>query len=222
MVVNKGVLRPLKNGSGLTVCKSKINNVSRGRCAHTYSKVFKFYQATIKKEPNITKDVKRIVSENSGTLEGLDFRLKSLSSLHEKLYSREEKIKIDDVRDIIRYTVIYPPDKLTNGTHAILDSFKKEGYTLKRLSNTWTEKDATYRGININLVNPDGQIFELQVHTSESFELKNGELHALYERKRKTNDDSPYAKRLDKKMAQLSAKLVRPDNIERLGNYGVL
>ena len=139
-----------------------------------------------------------------------------------KLYSREEKTKIDDVKDVIRYTVIYPPDKLTDGAHTILDSFKKEGYTLKRLSNTWDEKDATYRGININLVNPDGQIFELQIHTSESFELKNGELHALYERKRKTNDDSPYAKRLDKKMAQLSAKLVRPDNIERLENYGVL
>ena len=89
-----------------------------------------------------------------------------------KLYSREEKTKIDDVKDVIRYTVICPPDKLTDGAHTILHSFKKEGYTLKRLKNTWDEKDATYRGININLVNPAGQIFELQVHTSESFELK--------------------------------------------------
>ena len=95
------------------------------------------------------------------------------------------------MKDVIRYTVICPPDKLTDGAHTILHSFKKEGYTLKRLKNTWDEKDATYRGININLVNPTGHIFELQVHTSESFELKNGELHAFYERKRKIRDKTP-------------------------------
>lgn len=126
------------------------------------------------------------------------------------------------MRDIIRYTVIYPPNKLTDGAHAILRSFKKEGYALKRLSNTWDEKDATYRGININSVNPNGQIFELQVHTSESLESKNGELHALYERKRKIRDKTPLTDKLKAEMAQLSAKLVRPDNIERLENYGVL
>ena len=103
-----------------------------------------------------------------------------------------------------------------------MHSFKKEGYTLKRFSNTWDEKDATYRGININLVNPTGQIFELQIHTSESFESKNGELHALYERKRKIRDKTSLADKLKAEMAQLSAKLVCPDNIERLENYGVL
>ena len=129
---------------------------------------------------------------------------------------------MDDVKDVIRYTVIYPPNKLTDGVYAILRSLKKEGYILKRLTNTWDEEDAPYRGININLVNPDGHIFELQVHTSESFELKNGELHALYERKRKIRDKTPLADKLKAEMAQLSAKLVRPDNIERLENYGVL
>ncbi len=46
--------------------------------------------------------------------------------------------------------------------------------------NSWT--DAEYKGINTRWVTPDGQRFEVQFHTQESFHAKHHVTHAAYER----------------------------------------
>lgn len=120
-----------------------------------------------------------LLTKNSAELQGLEYRVKTPSSTYEKMHEREGETEIGEMKDVIRYTEIYPPDKLAEGTNASLSDFKSRGYTVDRVKNTWDDENTAYRGINANLTSPDGQTFEVQFHTQESFELKNGELHSL-------------------------------------------
>lgn len=59
----------------------------------------------------------------------------------------------------------------------------------------------------------------MQYHTPESFNLKNGELHTLYEKARLIEDRrSPEYLALQDKMFILSDKLIRPEQIEGVKN----
>jgi hypothetical protein len=48
--------------------------------------------------------------------------------------------------------------------------------------NSW--KDQEYKGINTRWVTPDGERFELQFHTPESYHAKQEVTHQAYERAR--------------------------------------
>ncbi len=174
------------------------------------------YYGIIEKEPAITVDVQAVAEKNNGELQGLEYRVKAPSSTYEKMHERGEEIDIGEMKDVIRYTEIYSPDKLAEGTNGSLQDFESRGYTVERVKNTWDDENTAYRGINANLISPDGQIFEVQFHTQESFDLKNGELHSLYEERRTMADDDPHAVELDDKMTELSSKLERPENIDEV------
>lgn len=178
----------------------------------------KAYFDIVEKEPAITADVQDVADKNSAELQGLEYRVKTPSSTYEKMHEREEGTEIGEMKDVIRYTEIYPPDKLAEGTNASLSDFESRGYTVDRVKNTWDDENTAYRGINANLTSPDGQTFEVQFHTQESFELKNGELHSLYEERRTMADDDPRAAELDDRMSELSSKLERPDNVDEVKN----
>ncbi len=178
----------------------------------------KAYFDIIEKEPAITADVQDVAQKNGGELQGLEYRVKTPSSTYEKMHERESGTDIGEMKDVIRYTEIYPPDKLAEGTNASLQDFESRGYTVDNVKNTWDDENPPYRGINVNLTSPDGQKFEVQFHTQESFDLKNGELHSLYEERRTMADDNPRAYKLDDRMSELSAKLERPDNIDEVKN----
>ena len=95
------------------------------------------------------------------------------------------------------------------------------GYNTTVLKNTWNSIENPYRGINTTVVAPNGQKFEVQYHTKESFDLKNGEMHELYEKARVIEDDeSEEALVLRKEMFRLSKTLTTPKDIERVKSYG--
>ena len=168
----------------------------------------KAYFDIVEKEPAITEDVQDVAKKNGAELQGLEYRVKTPSSTYEKMHEREEGTDIGEMKDVIRYTEIYPPDKLAEGTNSSLRDFESRGYTVDRVKNTWDDENTAYRGINANLTSPDGQ----------TFEVKNGELHSLYEERRTMADDDPRAAELDDRMSELSSKLGRPDNIDEVKN----
>ena len=72
-------------------------------------------------------------------------------------------------------------------------------------------------GVNTNAYSPNGYEFEIQYHTEESFELKNGELHELYERQRKIkNSKNEEFIEIERRMFELSDKLTPPLGIGRV------
>lgn len=169
-------------------------------------------------EPEITLKVQEITAKAGGNLEGLEFRLKTPSSTYEKIYLREESTPISEMNDVIRYTEIFEPGKLAEGANLSLKEFEANGYTIAKVKNTWCDPSRSYKGINTTIVSPEGQAFELQFHTMESFDLKNGELHSLYEQYRVLPANDPMKIQLNDKMFELSGKLQVPDNINEVIN----
>jgi hypothetical protein len=141
--------------------------------------------------------VLRDVSERHGTpLVGLDKRLKAAASLARKLRDRAaqrtgkrsdaDKVRAEaaKVNDALRFTMILPRERYRALSEAIKADLGARGFRVEKQYDAWalagTEHEASYRGVNVTVRSPGGQILELQFHTTESFQVKT-ELHPLYE-----------------------------------------
>lgn len=171
-----------------------------------------------KAEPKITSDMQRIAGENK--LAGLEFRKKTAESLARKITtdSQAENISLSKatskINDALRYTTIFDPDTFAKEYLKMKQELIAEGYKIVKVKNTWLI-DGPYKGVN-TVVEKDGINFEMQYHTQESFDLKNGPLHELYEKYRDTNISDQERIKLFKEMLNLSNELEIPKNIERV------
>ncbi|HGQ5613176.1 TPA: minor capsid protein [Streptococcus pneumoniae] len=171
-----------------------------------------------KAEPKITSDMQRIAGENK--LAGLEFRKKTAESLARKITtdSQAENISLSKatskINDALRYTTIFDPDTFAKEYLKMKQELIAEGYKVVKVKNTWLI-DGPYKGVN-TVVEKDGINFEMQYHTQESFDLKNGSLHELYEKYRDTNTSDLERMKLFKEMLDLSNGLDIPKNIERV------
>lgn len=171
------------------------------------------YYKSLQNEKEITNDIVKIIEDSGGEMKGLQKRIKTPQSVYEKRYERTSRTSIKKMCDIIRYTGIYDIENLTSCTINNLEVLKQKGYKTIKIKNTWIYDTITYKGINIIIENPKGQIFELQVHTEESFNLKENEIHRLYEKTRKLDIDSEELIEINKEMINLSNQLKKPKNI---------
>ncbi len=138
----------------------------------------------------------------------LDYRFKSEESLTRKINdsaTRETTIlmrkvvnqkdafstainkQTNKINDSLRYTISFSAEKYKAEFQSTLNSLQEKGYKIEGTWNAWfdagTSRDSGYRGINVTIISPGGQKFELQFHTPESFKMKM-ETHELYEEKR--------------------------------------
>lgn len=205
--------------------KLKYNDIDKwSELKGNYRKI-NAYNKIIANEPKITKDLQDISKVTGTKMAGLEYRLKTKDSYLRKVAtdsknSIDEKI-IDDTingtNDVIRYTYQASADKLVDKYFEIEKCLADKEYKQIKLKNTWSIKNNPYKGINCNYISPTGQKFEIQYHTPESFELKNGEMHTLYEKWRIITDKtSSEAVELSKKMTKLSIKLRYPDDIDKV------
>lgn len=172
-------------------------------------------------EPIITRDVVSIITASGGEPAGLDFRLKSLASLQRKIdteimagVSKEQAIA--SIRDVIRYTAILDEQRFVEQYQKMQKDLEKQGYSTIIVKNTWKSNSA-YKGINTfvsTFIEKNNIIFELQYHTKQSFELKNGKLHELYEKFRDLNIPLAQKSEILLEMQKLSANLKEPKNID--------
>lgn len=181
----------------------------------------KFYSEQLlskisKVEPKITSDMKRIAGKNK--LAGLEFRKKTVESLSRKIISDSQVENISlakatsKINDALRYTTIFDPDTFTKEYLEMKQKLIAEGYQVVKVKNTWLI-DGPYKGVN-TVIEKDNIIFEMQYHTQESFDLKNGPLHELYEKRRLSSTTKAERHKLDAEMVKLSKTLKVPKNIE--------
>ncbi|MGQ0285850.1 phage minor head protein [Pasteurellaceae bacterium 22721_9_1] len=171
-------------------------------------------------EPKITSDITQIIASVGGKVEGLEYRLKSLNSLERKIKTEmlaglSEQQAIASVKDVVRYTSIFDGDTFVAQYQKMQKILATKGYRTVIVKNTWQE-GATYKGINtfVNaFVEKDNIIFEMQYHTKESFELKNGKLHQLYEIFRDPKTSPQEKVKISLEMQKLSANLKVPKDI---------
>ena len=174
------------------------------------------YYRAMELEPEITRDVVAVGAANGGETVGLDARVKLPESLEAKLHSVDDPVDIDRVSDILRYTHVFSPEQLADGTNASLSAYEQQGYTIRAVKNTWTDPNLPYKGINVRMLSPDGQPLEVQFHTQESFALKSGEMHDLYKQYGKLPKDSMEAIELQNRMFALSRSLQMPARISEV------
>lgn len=196
----------------------KYNNDKGYEILKAQAKGMTYYNKAVANEPDITKTVKDISKTCGMDVLGIDFRIKSKESYLRKIatnYSPEGNEY--EINDILRYTYGASVESLADKTIQSIDMYKDMGYNTIKVKNSWLNKDNPYNGINTIIQSPNGQRFELQYHTQESFDLKNGELHRLYEKQRVIEDkDSDEYNELSDRMFELSDKLSVPDHIERV------
>lgn len=180
------------------------------------------YKRASELEPILTNDMLSIVKQSNGYLDGLDFRLKSIDSITRKVQTDivrtgiTEGESLSKITDIVRYTTIFESKNFTRNYFRMQEILTEKGYNITRVKNTW-RKGAVYKGIN-TIIEKDGIKFEMQYHTKQSFELKNGKLHELYEKARILNVSSEELKKLNEKMKDLSNQLETPANIGKIRN----
>ena len=175
-------------------------------------KASKLLDEARKAEPEITADLKELAESVGTSLDGLDFRLKTLDSLARKVSGEPD----GKMRDVVRYTSISDVENMTNDFNKFVEALESKGYNVSAVKNYWNNATNPYNGINCNFYTPQGYEFELQFHTPESFALKNGKLHELYEKYRVIDPLSDEALNLSKEMQQLSETLKRPQGISEI------
>lgn len=196
----------------------KYNDISEYGILKAQAKGMTYYNKAVQNEPEITNRVKKIADTVGMDTAGLEYRIKSKDSYLRKIRSKYSPDGNDyEVKDILRYTYTSKPEDMTGKTLKAMDLHKDVGYKTIEVKNYWLNDLDPYQGINTTITTPGGQKFELQYHTPESFELKNGKMHEIYEKQRLISDTSSkeYMELTDE-MFELSDTLTVPARIEEV------
>ena len=169
-------------------------------------------------EPKITSDLTSIMDKVGGKLVGLDFRLKSQSSLKRKIETEiadgfTHSQAVNKIRDAIRYTTVFKEKDFVTRYKAMQYLLAIQGYKTIVVKNTW-KNDSAYKGVNTFIQNENGDVFEMQYHTQQSFDVKNGLLHKLYEKFRDLKTPIHEKEKLLLEMRKLSSKIKIPEGVE--------
>ncbi|MDG6408782.1 minor capsid protein [Glaesserella parasuis] len=189
----------------------------------TMNSIEELRQKAIDVEPEITEKITEIISSVGAKTAGLEYRLKSLESLKRKVETEilagiSEKQAINSVKDVIRYTAILDVNNFVLQYDEIKSALEKQGYLTVVVKNSWKD-GAVYKGVNTfvtTLIKKDNVVFELQYHTQQSFDLKNGVLHNLYEQFRDPATSQDERKKLYEEMQILSSQLTAPKDIHKV------
>lgn len=195
----------------------KYNDSEQWGILKSKAKGMIYYNKALQKEPQITEFIKKQAVENGFKIQGLNYRIKSKESYLRKIESKySENGNKYEINDILRYTYIGSNNKLTEKTLYNIQDMKQKGYETIKIKNTWNDKNNPYKGINTIVKDKDGFKFEVQYHTQESFNLKNNEMHELYEKARVLEKNSEEYLNLSKQMFDMSEKLHIPKDIEKV------
>lgn len=180
--------------------------------------VDKLVEKSQKIEPTITADINNIATKAGGKLVGLENRLKSPHSIKRKIEDEaadgfSKSLSLNKIRDAIRYTTVFREGDFVARYKAMQYLLAIKGYKTIIVKNTW-KNDSAYKGVNTFIQNEDGDVFEMQYHTQQSFDVKNGLLHKLYEKFRDPKTPIHEKEKLLLEMRKLSSKIKVPEGVE--------
>ncbi|TZF99220.1 hypothetical protein FW781_04650 (plasmid) [Chryseobacterium panacisoli] len=178
----------------------------------------------------VQADLLNLAKETGGKMEGLDFAIKGEESLTRKIYDRTqdrhiEKIGIEKainkvaskMNDVLRFTITFEPKVYVENYFKIVKELEAKGYKKTKAFNAWFQGDGSYRGLNVTFETPNGQQFELQFHTNETFRVKS-ETHDLYEASRAADATAELKATNNAKQAEAYKNIETPKNIDLLKN----
>jgi hypothetical protein len=179
-----------------------------------------------KTEPGLSADAQVFVQENDqgGWLAGFEHRLKGEDRLKEKIAEKLEaeprmtaSEALREVADAIRYTYCFQPENYTRGYYDIKERFEGRGYEMYYSKNWWTNPE--YKGINTRWITQDGERFEVQFHTPDSFHAKHVVTHDAYERIRDPATSDEERGELKEFQRTVSSRIRVPDGAADIPDY---
>jgi hypothetical protein len=213
-----------------------VNNQSKTTQIIVRQEAVKLLEQAKKSEPQFTSDLLNLAKKTNGEMIGLEYRFKSEESLTRKLndsaarqttilvrkglsskeaFSTAISSQTNKINDALRYTISFPTENYRIGYEKTINSLKQKGYKIERVWDAWLDagrpEDSGYRGINATIVGKNGQKFELQFHTPESFEMKM-KTHELYEEKRLNTTSLERKTEITKIMKELIKTIPIPPN----------
>lgn len=172
-------------------------------------------------EEQITTDV-----VEAGPTHGLEFRMKSPSSLARKIASKarlrggESVAEISGrLQDLVRYTAMVDDhDDLVRSARSTIKQLRARGYEVLEVESSYVDGNP-YKGLHTVLKAPSGLEFELQVHSRLSQEVKD-KLHVDYEIAR--DDSLPWAQRVEaaRRNEVAAGRIPTPPGLDRLKSLG--
>jgi len=172
-------------------------------------------------EKDVTPVLTDTVKQEGGTMDGLDYRLKSRASIISKITRmRDTKPLATDeeraasITDLIRYTAVFPSDGYNQGVERTMAALDGAGFKQTDWKNYWGGTD-DYDGLHVIVEGKGGTKVELQFHTPESLDTK-GQLHPLFEKFRESKDAHERWK-LWEQMIEHTSKIPQPKGVEALG-----
>lgn len=175
-------------------------------------------------EREVTGTMKAVEADVPGArLVGLEHRLKDMERFKEKV-ATELRAKPDRsigeitgrMADAVRYTYQCDVDNYVGNYDSICSGLELHGSELILRRNFWDNLD--YRGINTRWLTSNGQVFEVQFHTADSFQAKQL-THGAYERLRTKAAPSAERPELESFQQAATSNVRVPAGVAAITNY---
>ena len=175
-------------------------------------------------EPEVSRTMKAVEAEVPGArLVGQQNCLKGEDRFKEKV-AEESRFKPDRsiaeiterMPDAVRYTYECSEDRYVDSYWLICSHLEERGNELLLSRNSWDDSD--YKGVNTRWLTAGRQIFEVQIHTADSFQAKQL-THTAYERLR--TDAAPGVERPELETFQraVTSNVPVPPGAEAITDY---
>ncbi|WP_327090962.1 hypothetical protein OIE66_10140 [Nonomuraea sp. NBC_01738] len=175
-------------------------------------------------QPKVCADVEEAKDFVEGAaLVGLEFQVKGEDRVKEKVAARLDAMPDERpeaaaglVPDALRYTYQFSTRDYVDGYHAVCRNFEDRGFEMDSSWNSWGQEE--YKGINTRWRTQEGQLFEVQFHTPESFEAKQA-THGAYERLRNPLTSDEQIDELKAFQREISGLVPIPDGVGDVQDY---
>jgi hypothetical protein len=175
-------------------------------------------------EKKVTASLQEIKAETPDCdLAGLENRLKGEERFKEKVFGElrakpERSIAeiTERMPDAIRYTFQLDSERYVAGYWNLHQRLEVGGSEFLMNRNFWDSPD--YKGVNTRWLGPDGQVFEVQFHTPESYQAKQL-THTAYERLRTGTGPGAERPELESFQQDVSARIPIPDGAKGIPDY---
>jgi len=167
-------------------------------------------------EPAISADMQAVERENrhGGWLARLKEKVAEQLKAEPRMTVGEV---LREVPDAIRYTFCFESGDYARGYYGITEQLANRGCEMYLSKNSWSSEG--YKGINTRWLAQDGQRFEVQFHTSESFHAKQYVTHDAYERIRNPMISDRERRELRDFQREVSSVIRVPDGAAGIPDY---
>lgn len=220
---------PYRNRNGKVVISgsaSQGDNILEG-CQQRAQVAYNMARAN---EPRITMDMLDIANRLGTSMEGLEYSVKTASSIKNKIDRKTNKALeagetpkqdfeyVSETGDLLRYTEVVNHDEMADKVRDTVALLEEKGYTLDEIDNKYLNKDGRYKAVHLNATSPSGQAFEIQVHSQETLAASRA-THKMYEEWRNPETSTERKAELYTSIKRTYDSLPLPKGIEQLENY---